>query len=464
MKKNMVAGDDPRLPFISLSGSDERQMLDTIGAKSIEELFSQVPGSIREQAEKAFGRPHPFSAPLTEQEVIGEIERLAGKNGRAARLTSFAGAGAYRHFVPSALGYVLGRSEFVTSYTPYQPEIAQGTLQSVFEFQSYIAMLTGMDIANASMYDGASACAESVLMAMRITGKRRVLVSLALHPHYREVIATYTQGMDAAIAAIPYDQKTGATSAAAVEASVDDDTACVVVGYPNFFGVIEPLDIIFGKVAGKKALPVAVVTEAMSTGMLTPPGRLGAAITAMECQSFGVPLSFGGPYIGVIAARKEFMRQIPGRLVGETVDRDGRRAYTLTLSTREQHIRREKATSNICSNEGLLAITVAVYLSLMGRSGLMATAGKNHELCAYLHSELGRVEGVQFPFSGPFFNEFVVRIRGLDAVFERLLKSGYLPGVKLEEYGGYLKDCLLINTTELHSRKIIDGFVKRLKA
>ncbi|MCL5276943.1 MAG: aminomethyl-transferring glycine dehydrogenase subunit GcvPA [Deltaproteobacteria bacterium] len=453
-----------KLPFISITGPEAREMLGAIGVGSTEELFSRVPARIRKRAEKAFQRTHRFSRPLTEQELLDEIGRLAGKNGRAAHLTSFAGAGAYRHFVPSALNYVLGRSEFVTSYTPYQPEIAQGTLQSVFEFQSYIAMLTGMDIANASMYDGASACAESVLMAMRITGKRRVLVSMALHPHYREVIAAYTQGMDADIEYLPYESGTGATSVSAVDAETDEDTACVVVGYPNFFGIIEPLDIIFGKAAAKKALPVAVITEAMSTGMLMPPGRLGAAITAMECQSFGVPLSYGGPYIGVIAARKEFVRQLPGRLVGETVDRDGKRAYTLTLSTREQHIRREKATSNICSNEGLLAIAVAIYLSLMGKSGLTGTADMNHELCAYLRNGLGRVEGVEFPFSGPFFNEFVVRIKGLDRAFDRLLRSGYLPGVMLGEYYSDMKDCLLVNTTEVHSRPIIDRFIQGLTA
>lgn len=438
-------------------------MLEVLGIRNVEELFSQIPEDIKNQAKKAFQKAHAFSLPLTEQEVLEDIAALAGKNKKALDQVSFAGAGAYRHFIPSALNYVLSRSEFVTSYTPYQPEISQGTLQSVFEFQSYIAMLTGMDIANASMYDGASASAEAVLMACRITGKSRVLVSQAIHPHYSEVINTYTQGMDIHIEYIPYDQKTGSTSSVALNNMIDENTACVVAGYPNFFGVIEPVDGLFKITSDKKAVPVAVITEAMSTGLLTPPGKLGAAITAVECQSFGVPLMHGGPYIGAIASKKEYVRQMPGRLVGETVDKDGNRAYTLTLSTREQHIRRERATSNICSNEGLLAIAVALYLSLVGRSGLMRTADINHENAVYFHKELEFVKGVSFPFSGTFFNEFVVKIKDLNNIYSILLKDGYMAGVMLEPYYKDMKGCLLVNVTEVHSKKMIDRFVRKLK-
>jgi glycine cleavage system P protein (glycine dehydrogenase) subunit 1 len=452
-----------KLPFIPMTESEKRQMLDAIGVKSVEALFSQVPADIMDRAEKAFKKAHAFSSPLTEQEVIEDIASLARRNEKASDRISFAGAGAYRHFIPSALTSVLGRSEFVTSYTPYQPEISQGTLQSVFEFQSYIAMLTGMDIANASMYDGASACAEAILMACRITGKRRVLVSLAVHPHYAEVTDTYTQSMDIGIERIPYDTKTGFTSAEALQKMIDENTACVVVGYPNFFGVIEPIDVLFKIAVEKKAVPVTVIAEAMSTGMLAPPGKLGAAITAMECQSFGVPLTYGGPYIGVIASKKEYVRQMPGRLVGETVDKDGSRAYTLTLSTREQHIRREKATSNICSNEGLLAIAVAVYLSLVGRHGLMRAAGINHENAVYLHKKLGALKDADFPFGGTFFNEFVVRIKNLNTIYNALLKDGYMPGVMLEPYYKEMKECLLVNATEVHSKKMIDRFVSKLQ-
>jgi len=452
-----------KLPFISITEPEKKQMLDIIGVHTTDELFSQIPQKIREDAEKASKKYHPFSKSLSEQEIIKEIKALAGLNNRAANQISFAGAGAYGHFIPSALDYVLSRSEFITSYTPYQPEISQGTLQSVFEFQSYIAILTGMDIANASMYDGASACAEAVLMAMRITGKKRVLVSDTLHPSYREVIRTYTQNMDAAIEDIPHDPKTGFTSVSSLNSMIDTNTACVVAGYPNFFGIIEPIDIIFRIAEEKKALSIAVITEAMSTGLLVPPGRLGASITVMECQSLGIPLSYGGPYIGVIASKKEYVRQMPGRLVGETVDKEGSPAYTLTLATREQHIRRERATSNICSNEGLLSIAVAIYLSLMGKNGLMRTASINHENADYIHKKIEELNDITFPFSAPFFNEFVVKIRNLNTVYDKLLNSGFLPGVRLDNYYKDMDDCLLINATEIHSKKMMDRFAEQLK-
>ncbi len=451
-----------KTPFVSITGHEQQEMLDAIGVRSVEELFSGIPESIRKDAERALNLSLDISPTRTEQEVVEEVRALARKNGTTASMTSFAGGGAYAHFIPAALQYVLSRSEFVTSYTPYQAEIAQGTLQSIFEFQSYIAMLTGMDVSNASMYDGASASAEAVLMAMRITGRKKILVAQSLHPHYREVIRTYTQGIDADLDFVPYDTGTGVTSAAALAAMIDENTACFVAGYPNFFGAVESLDSLFGIAAGKKALAIAVITEAMSTGLLMPPGRLGADITAMECQSFGVPLSFGGPYIGVCASKKAFVRQLPGRLVGQTVDKEGSRAYTLTLSTREQHIRREKATSNICSNEGLLAIAVALYLGLTGKSGLMRTARLNHDNALYLKEGLSRVAGVDATFGSPFFNEFVVRVKNLQHVYDTLVGNGYIPGVMMEHYYPDMKDCLLVNATELHTHKQMDKFLRKL--
>lgn len=452
-----------KLPFISITEFEKKQMLREIGANNIDELFSSIPAIIREKAEKILNKNYPFSKPLIEQEVAEHLKSFAILNEKASRLMCFAGGGAYKHFIPSAIDYLIARSEFLTSYTPYQAEISQGTLQAIFEFQSYIAMLTGLDVANASMYDGASACAESVLMSMRITGKKHVLISKALHPHYIKVIKTYTQGMDVDIEYVPYDPQTGITSLEALRNAIDDRTACFVAGYPNFFGVIEPIDRLFNEVYNKKALAIAVITEAISTGLLTPPGRLGADITAMECQSFGVPLSFGGPYIGVIAIKKEFVRQLPGRLVGETIDKEGKRAYTLTLATREQHIRREKATSNICSNEGLLAIAVTIYLSIVGKKGLMKIAYLNHDNTVYLHDKLSQLGNIEFPFNGPFFNEFVVRIRNLYNVYNGLIKDGFLPGIMLETYYEEMKDCLLMNTTELHTREQIDKFVEDIK-
>jgi glycine dehydrogenase subunit 1 len=451
-----------KLPFISITEAEREQMLKDIGVSNIDELFSCIPEGIREKAEKTFSKIYPFSNPLTEQEVVDELKSFALLNEKATKLVCFAGAGAYKHFIPSAIDYILSRSEFITSYTPYQAEIAQGTLQAIFEFQSYIAMLTGLDVANASMYDGASACAESILMSMRITGKKHILISKALHPEYIRVIKTYIQGMDAEIEYIPYDLQTGMTSVEALREAINDNTACFVVGYPNFFGVIEPIDSLFIEASNKKVLSIAVITEAISTGLLAPPGRLGADIAVMECQSFGVPLSYGGPYIGVIATKKEFVRQLPGRIVGETVDREGKRAYTLTLSTREQHIRREKATSNICSNEGLLAIAVSIYLGIVGKTGLMKIAYINHERASYLHSRLSQLSGMVFPFNGPFFNEFVVRIQNLYNVYNSLIKKGFLPGIMLEEYDKDMKDCLLVNVTELNSKHQIDKFVENL--
>ncbi len=453
-----------KTPFVSITEYEQKEMLDAIGVSSVEELFSGIPQSIRRDAERALKRSTPFSSPRPEQEVIEEIRAFARKNSTTVRKASFAGGGAYAHFIPSALQYVLSRSEFVTSYTPYQAEIAQGTLQSIFEFQSYSAMLTGMDVANASMYDGATACAEAVLMAMRITGRKRILIAQSLHPHYREVIKTYTQGMDADVHDVPFEKGLGVTSASALQSMIDDNTACFVAGYPNFFGAIEPIDSLFRIAADKKALAVAVIAEAMSTGFLMPPGRLGADITAMECQSFGVPLSFGGPYIGVLASKKAFVRQLPGRLVGQTVDAEGTRAFTLTLSTREQHIRREKATSNICSNEGLLAIAVALYLGLTGKSGLMQAARLNHDNAAYLKDSMSRVEGADIVFGSPFFNEFVVRVGNLHHVYDTLADDGYIPGIMIEQYYPDLKDCLLVAATEMQTQRQMDKFVRKFKS
>ncbi len=449
-----------KLPFISITEKEKQEMLAAIGVHSTDEFFSHIPEKIRANALKAFSKPYAFSEPLSEMEIIEEIKTFASMNEKALKKISFQGAGAYRHFVPSALNYVLSRSEFLTSYTPYQPEISQGTLQATFEFQSYAAMLTGMDIANASMYDGATATAEAVSMAMKITGRNRVLLSKALHPNYVDVIKTYTNGIGANIEFIDFDRETGFTSDKNLHSMINEQTACAVIGYPNFFGIVEPIDRLFGIVKENKAIPIAVITEAMSTGMLNPPGSLGAGIVVMECQSFGVPLMFGGPYIGVIATKKEYVRQLPGRLVGETVDRDGNRAWTLTLATREQHIRREKATSNICSNEGLLAITVAMYLSLIGQTGLINTARINHKNAVYLLNKLKENNGITIPFSGPIFNEFVVSIRGMDRMYDELIRRGFIPGVSIGRFYEGMDDCLLINTTELHTQRQLDLFVE----
>lgn len=442
--------------YIPHTDEDIRQMLETIGVGSVEDLFEGVPAAVR------LKRPLDLPAPAAESELLRELGRLAAGNATANSHVSFLGGGAYNHFIPSVVDQIISRSEFYTAYTPYQPEISQGTLQAIFEYQTLICQLTGLDAANASMYDGASACAEAVLMAARATRRRKVLLSRALHPEYRATVVTYCRYLDLQLIEIPFDAA-GRTDKDALERLLDKETAAVVAGYPNFFGVVEDMAAISAAAHGCGAYLVAAVQEPIALGLLKSPGELGADIVAGEGQSFGIPVAYGGPYLGFFAARKKDLRSMPGRLVGETVDRQGRRGFVLTLATREQHIRREKATSNICSNEGLCALMATVYLSLLGKQGMREVAQQNLAKAEYAKQQIAALPGFSLPFSGPTFNEFVVEAReGAEAVLHRLEAAGILGGIPLRRWYGEMPERFLVCVTEQNSRAEIDALVAAL--
>ncbi len=429
-------------------------MLDVVGCASVADLFQSIPAKLRFE-----GRVRVPEA-ASEQEVLAELEALAALNDDATRLPWFLGAGTYAHFVPSAVDALATRAEFYTAYTPYQPEISQGTLQAIFEWQTMIAGLTGLDAANASMYDGASATAEAALMAMRVTRRARVAVADALHPHYRQVLDTYLAGLGAEVVTIPRAAD-GRTEA--VDAFVDDATACVILQQPNFLGAVEPLRPAAEAAHARGALLVAVVSEALSLGLLRGPGELGADIVCGEAQSFGVPMGFGGPHLGLLATRLAHVRQLPGRLVGETVDARGKRGFVLTLSTREQHIRRERATSNICTNQGLCLLMATVYLALLGRRGLAALARQNLAKAEYAKARVRETPGLHLPLSAPTFNEFVIGLRepAGDAL-ARAREAGIVAGLDLAPYAPDLGPALLVCATELVRREHIDRLVSCL--
>jgi glycine dehydrogenase subunit 1 len=399
---------------------------------------------------------------------MAHLAELAGP-GPAGGRVSFMGAGAYCHHVSPAVDQLLLRSELYTAYTPYQPEVSQGTLQAIFEFQTMICRLFGMAVANASMYDGATTAAEAVLMARRVTGRERVLVSAGLHPEYLEVIRTYLLGLDAGepkVTVIPIDAKTGATDIAALDAALGSDVACVIAGYPNFFGVVERFDEIARRAKAHGALAVSSTWEPTCLGMLTPPGELGADIACGEGQALGVPPSFGGPGLGLFAIRddKALLRQMPGRLAGQTKDASGKTGYVLTLSTREQHIRREKATSNICTNHGLCALSVTINLSLLGKEGFAKAAQSCFARSEYMKTRIKALKGFELPYSGPTFNEFTVRCKGRKAadVLARLVDKGFLGGVDLGRFHTSMDDSFLVAVTECQTRAVIDRYLEAL--
>jgi len=444
--------------FIPHSPADIEQMLAAIGVASVEELFRDVPAALR--ATGGIDLP----AGVSEQAVREQLEALAARNSGARHLC-FLGAGAYSHFVPAVVDNVLQRAEFYSAYTPYQPEVSQGTLQAIFEFQTLIAMLFGLEVANASMYDAASASAEAVLMALRVQPKKpRVLVARSLHPEYRQVIATYVQGAgEVEVLEAPFAAD-GRIDLGWLQAHLDARTAAVVLGYPNFFGVIEDLRAVHAVAAASSAMLITATGEPLALGILQPPGALGAEIAVGEGQSFGVPLSYGGPGVGLFATRFKHVRSMPGRLVGEAHDDGERRGYVLTLATREQHIRRERATSNICTNHGLVALAVTVYLSLLGKQGLRRLAELN---LARAHGAAARLcAGGRWraAFSAPFFNEFAVRGRDAVGALERAQAAGVLAGVPLGRWYPELDDALLIAVTELHDEAAIGRLAEALDA
>ncbi|MDC7674977.1 aminomethyl-transferring glycine dehydrogenase subunit GcvPA [Asticcacaulis machinosus] len=441
--------------YLPLNGADRAQMLATIGVKSVDDLFVDVPASARLTA--------PVNLPryAGEMEVEAQIRAMAAKNLSPSRVPFFVGAGAYRHHVPSTVDHIIQRSEFLTSYTPYQPEIAQGTLQVLFEFQTQVARLTGMPVANASLYDGSTAAAEGVLMAQRITKRNKAVMSGGLHPHYTHTVETLAHAVGMETEAL-----TPAVDAEAeVLKHIDKDTACVVVQTPNVFGTATDLTKIAAAAQAAGALLIVVVTEVMSLGLLKSPGEMGADIVAVEGQSIGVPLSFGGPYVGLFAAKEKYLRQMPGRLCGETVDADGERGFVLTLSTREQHIRRDKATSNICTNSGLCALAFSIHMSLLGQEGLKRVAKINYAKAHALKDQLAVIAGVDV-LTPRFFNEFTVKLpKSAAEVVEALASKGILGGVpftrlhKDEAFDNHL----IIAVTETVSDTDMSAFVAALK-
>ena len=443
--------------YIPHTTGDVTQMLERIGVATLEDLFVEVPESVR------LKRPLDIQEPASETELLRELKVLALGNATPETHKSFLGGGAYHHFIPTVIDLLISRSEFYTAYTPYQPEISQGTLQAVFEFQTLICQLTGMDAANASMYDGASACAEAVLMAMRLTRRKKVLLSKALNPRYRGVVATYCRylNMELVDVAVAAD---GRTDLEDLAAKLDDSTAVVVAGYPNYFGVIEDVAVLAEKSHEHGAKLVTAVAEPIALGLLKSPGELGADIVAGDAQSFGLPLAFGGPYVGFFAVLQKDVRGMPGRLVGETTDLEGQRGFVLTLATREQHIRREKATSNICSNQGLCALMATIFMSLLGKQGLREMAEQNLAKAAYARKQLSDIKGFSLVFDGPAFNEFVVRSEAPVAeVLSRLEEAGILGGIPLGEDYPEMADCFLVCVTEQNQREEIDALVAALQ-
>jgi glycine dehydrogenase subunit 1 len=440
--------------YIPHTQAEIAQMLQVIGAPSLEAIFATVPAKFRLQ------RPLQIPRAASEQELMAELGELARRNANLETHDCFLGAGTYPHFIPSAIDALVSRGEFMTSYTPYQPEISQGTLQAIFEWQTMICGLTGLEVSNASLYDGASAAAEAVLMAMRATRRSRVVASAALHPHYRDVVRTYLSGLDAEWVEAG---RAGDGRTRDMAELVNGETACVLLQQPNFLGAVEDVRAAAEAAHAHGAKLALVVTEALSLALLEAPGALGADIACGEAQSFGVPMGIGGPHLGFLAARQELLRQLPGRLVGETQDAHGRRGYVLTLATREQHIRRERATSNICTNQGLCLLMATIYLALLGPRGLRRLAEMNLAKAEYARQRVRETPGLGLALSAPSFNEFAVRVPDSGrAALGRALERGMLGGLDLASDAPELGPAVLVCTTELASRAAIDRLVLAL--
>lgn len=444
--------------YLPATDKDRMEMLDSIGVKSVEELFTNIPETLRQKASLLNLPPS-----MSESDVLRHTMGMGKRNADLDSYISFLGAGAYSHYIPSVVDHIISRSEFYTAYTPYQPEISQGTLQAIYEFQTLVCQLTGMEAANASMYDGASALAEAVLMAHRINGRRDVFISRSIHPEYRQAVNTYCRYLDINLKEIPFTEK-GVTDLEGLSKNISEDTSAVVVQNPNFFGCIEDSKAIGELAHAKDSLFIACVNEPVSLGILKPPGDFGADIAAGEGQGLGNPLSFGGPYLGLFATRERYIRGMPGRLVGRTVDANGKTGYVLTLSTREQHIRREKATSNICSNQSLCALSAAVYMSLLGKEGFKKLAILNLQKANYAKDILSKIEGYKLKFHNPVFNEFVLETPvNPDDINRELIKEGIIGGLPLQRFYPEMRNCVLICITENHRKEDIDRLWTHLK-
>jgi glycine dehydrogenase subunit 1 len=445
------------LSYVLNTPDDRRAMLEQVGVGSVEDLFGRIPPALR------LNRPLAVPPALTELELTQHLQGLAARNRPAGEAVCFLGGGSYDHFIPAVVDTVAGRGEFYTAYTPYQAEASQGSLQAFFEFQTLICQLTGLDVANASLYEGGSAVAEAVLMALNVaSGRHKVLVAESVHPEYRQTLATYVANLDARVTTLPTPH--GFLDPDDCKRAVDDQTACVVVQHPNFFGNLEEVEAVAAVARARGALFV-VSFDPISLGLLKRPGQYGADIAVAEGQSLGTPMAYGGPYLGILACREEYVRKMPGRLVGQTVDRRGKRCWVLTLQTREQHIRREKATSNICTNQGLLALRATAYLAALGPQGLRETA----ELCVrkahYAAERLAGVPGVRPRFDRPFFKEFTLQADGdVPGLLAGLLADGYHAGLHLGRWYPRFGDCFSVAVTEKRTKGEIDGLAEQVAA
>ncbi len=441
--------------YLPHTSEDIAAMLEAVGLESLDDLFSVIPEDFR--CTEDLNLPEP----LTEWELNEHMNGLSSETAATPEYKVFIGAGSYEHFIPASVSYLLSRSEFVTSYTPYQPEMSQGTLQAIYEYQTLAARLLGMEVSTASHYDGATALAESLLMAVRITGRSKVAVSKLVHPLYRRVVKTYFEPTGYEVLEMPY-LNTGLTDLSVLDRM--DDLAAVAIQSPNFFGCIEDLQTAGVKAHDKEALFVASFTEALAYGLLKNPGSLGADIVCGEGQSLGIPRSFGGPALGMLATHTKYIRKLPGRLVGKTKDLDGKRGFVLTLATREQHIRREKATSNICTNNSLCALAAAMYMASIGGSGIRELARLNRDKAEYLKSGL-KAAGCEIAFNSPTFNEFVVKFpSGFEKAFARLVRKKIVPGLSLAPYYPELSTHYLLCVTETKSRKDMDIFFREMES
>ncbi len=443
------------MTYFPNTDDDRREMLRAIGIESLEDLLANIPPEIR--LKDGIRLPEP----LSEMEVLDELEALARRNKGANEIISFLGAGAYDHFIPSVVGAIISRPEFYTSYTPYQAEVSQGTLQAMYEYQSMICQLTGMDVANASMYDGGSALAEAALLAVRHTDRKELVVAGRVHPRYVQVVQTYIQGWDIRIRQAPLEA--GIASVDATRKMVSNNTAAVLLQQPNFYGCLENVSEL-GQIAHEQGALFIVAVDPISLGILAPPGAYGADVVVGEGQSLGIPMSFGGPYLGIFAVKEPLLRRIPGRLAGVTVDLDGQRGFTLTLQTREQHIRRERATSNICTNQGLMMLAACVYLCLMGKQGIAEVAKLCLQKSHYLAERIAKIPGFRLKWDQPFFKEFVVETtQPVASVLSTLLERGILAGVDLSRFGEH-ENGLLVAVTEKRTKEELDRFAEALRA
>ncbi|MBM7693277.1 glycine dehydrogenase subunit 1 [Peribacillus deserti] len=439
--------------YLPMTEQDKEQMLNTIGVGSIDELFQDIPESVRFKGE------YNIRAAAPESTLLKELTRLAAKNADLKQNTSFLGAGVYDHYIPTIVDHVISRSEFYTAYTPYQPEISQGELQAIFEFQTMICELTGMDVANSSMYDGGTALAEAAMLSAGQTRRKKILISAAVHPETRDVVKTYAKGQYIEVIEIPYAD--GITDINALKELAGDDIAGVVVQYPNFFGRIEPLKEIEEIVHTHKSMFI-VSSNPVALGSLTPPGKFGADIVAGDAQPFGIPTAFGGPHCGYFAVTNKLVRKVPGRLVGQTVDENGKRGFVLTLQAREQHIRRDKATSNICSNQALNALAASVAMTALGKKGVKEMSARNIQKAHYAKTQL-KQSGVEVVFDGPAFNEFVIKLKKpVSEINHGLIQKGIIGGYDLGRSYPELENHMLIAVTELRTKEEIDTFVKEL--